>query len=239
MAYIYRHIRLDKNEPFYIGIGKDDLKEFKRAHHSGNKRNKIWKAITSKTGYIVEILFDDLSWEEAKLKEIEFIKLYGRINKGNGILSNMTDGGDGSLGCTPSPETIAKIIANTDYSHNRDPDKIKKIDYSYNRNPDKIKRSILNTDYKARNAKTDYSFNKNRDYTYLQKYCNTPEARQKQADSLKKPVLQYDLTGNLIKEWKGSTDAAINLGNKNSSSDIRKCCDNKIKTCKGYIWKWA
>ena len=22
MAYLYRHIRLDKNEPFYIGIGK-------------------------------------------------------------------------------------------------------------------------------------------------------------------------------------------------------------------------
>lgn len=24
MAYVYRHIRLDKNEPFYIGIGKDE-----------------------------------------------------------------------------------------------------------------------------------------------------------------------------------------------------------------------
>lgn len=23
MAYLYRHIRLDKNEPFYIGIGSD------------------------------------------------------------------------------------------------------------------------------------------------------------------------------------------------------------------------
>ena len=29
MAYVYRHIRLDKNEPFYIGIGSD--KEYKRA----------------------------------------------------------------------------------------------------------------------------------------------------------------------------------------------------------------
>jgi hypothetical protein len=23
MAYVYRHIRLDKNEPFYIGVGSD------------------------------------------------------------------------------------------------------------------------------------------------------------------------------------------------------------------------
>lgn len=26
MAIVYRHIRLDKNEPFYIGIGKDEKK---------------------------------------------------------------------------------------------------------------------------------------------------------------------------------------------------------------------
>lgn len=26
MATVYRHIRLDKNEPFYIGIGKDEKK---------------------------------------------------------------------------------------------------------------------------------------------------------------------------------------------------------------------
>ena len=30
MAYLYRHIRLDKNEPFYIGIGSDT--NFKRAN---------------------------------------------------------------------------------------------------------------------------------------------------------------------------------------------------------------
>ena len=39
MAYVYRHIRLDKNEPFYIGIGKDDSGEYKRANHIGNKNS--------------------------------------------------------------------------------------------------------------------------------------------------------------------------------------------------------
>ena len=28
MAYVYRHIRLDKNEPFYIGISKDAYRPF-------------------------------------------------------------------------------------------------------------------------------------------------------------------------------------------------------------------
>ena len=32
MAYIYRHIRLDKNEPFYIGIGSDVEGKYKRAN---------------------------------------------------------------------------------------------------------------------------------------------------------------------------------------------------------------
>jgi hypothetical protein len=94
MAILYRHIRKDKNEPFYIGIGKTE----KRAYFIHN-RNKHWKNIAEK-GFDVQILFDDLSWEDACKKEIEFIKLYGRKDNGSGILCNMTDGGDGQLGNT-------------------------------------------------------------------------------------------------------------------------------------------
>jgi hypothetical protein len=47
MAYIYRHIRLDKNEPFYIGIGSDDKGKYNISSNL-SKRNKtaegfIWK----------------------------------------------------------------------------------------------------------------------------------------------------------------------------------------------------
>jgi hypothetical protein len=106
MAYVYRHIRLDKNEPFYIGIGKQDGYVFKRAHYkSKQKRNKIWIDITNKTSYEVEILFDNVTWEEACQKEEEFINLYGRINLGTGTLANMTDGGDGTFGLKWSEES--------------------------------------------------------------------------------------------------------------------------------------
>lgn len=94
MAYVYRHIRLDKNEPFYIGIGSGG---YKRAN-SVRGRNKIWNGIVSRTDYEVEIMLDDLGWEEAREKEKEFISLYGRIDKNNGCLCNLTDGGDGTLG---------------------------------------------------------------------------------------------------------------------------------------------
>lgn len=104
MAYVYRHIRHDKNEPFYIGIGKTKY----RATAKQN-RNPIWNRIVEKTTYGVEILFDDIQWETACEKEIEFIKMYGRIDKKTGILANMTDGGDGNLGLVHSDEALNKI----------------------------------------------------------------------------------------------------------------------------------
>ena len=94
MAYVYRHIRLDKNEPFYIGIGSDMT--YKRAKEK-SRRSQLWNKIIAKTDYEVEILMDDITFDEAKSKEIEFIKLYGRIDLGNGILANLTDGGDGLI----------------------------------------------------------------------------------------------------------------------------------------------
>jgi hypothetical protein len=110
MAYVYRHIRLDKNEPFYIGIGSDSDGEYKRAiARSKSIRNNIWNKITAKTDYEVEILLDDLTWEEACEKEIEFISLYGRIDKKAGSLCNLTDGGEGILGLICSKETKEKI----------------------------------------------------------------------------------------------------------------------------------
>lgn len=107
MAVLYRHIRLDTNQPFYIGIG---LKE-SRAYSKAN-RNKHWKHITNKTAYEVEILFDDLTYEEAKVKEKEFIKLYGRVDLGTGTLVNMTGGGQGVCGLVHSAETRKKMSDN-------------------------------------------------------------------------------------------------------------------------------
>lgn len=90
MAYIYKHIRKDTNEIFYIGIGK-----LKRRLHSTKNRNAHWKHIVDKCGFISEIIEDNLSWEEACEKEKLLIKQYGRIDLGTGVLVNMTEGGEG------------------------------------------------------------------------------------------------------------------------------------------------
>jgi hypothetical protein len=122
MAYLYRHIRLDKNEPFYIGIGSDSTYKRANAKYKGD-RNKIWYDITAKSKYEVEILFDDISWEFACEKEKEFIALYGRKNNNTGILANMTDGGEGVVGANytrtiesrqKQSQTIKKRMAEDD-----------------------------------------------------------------------------------------------------------------------------
>ncbi len=96
MAYLYRHIRLDKNQPFYIGIGGlNSFDNYDRAHFK-YQRGEIWNRIANKADYSIEIMLDNLSKEEAIVKEIEFIKLYGRMNLKTGFLANLTDGGEGS-----------------------------------------------------------------------------------------------------------------------------------------------
>jgi hypothetical protein len=106
---LYRHIRLDKNEVFYIGIGyKKDGKRHQRPHRKSG-RNNIWNKIISKTDWKWEIILDDLTLSEAQEKEKEFIKLYGRINLKTGTLSNLTDGGEGVEGLKLSDEVRYKL----------------------------------------------------------------------------------------------------------------------------------
>ena len=104
MAIVYKHIRKDTNDVFYIGIGKTN----KRAYSSKN-RNKYWRNIVNKCGYDIDIIETDLIWEDACIKEKELISLYGRIDLGTGTLVNMTDGGDGVLGLIFSEEAKTKI----------------------------------------------------------------------------------------------------------------------------------
>lgn len=99
--YLYRHIRLDNNEVFYIGVGTKytdkrapNANPYRRAYLK-TIRNPFWKNIVAKTEYEIDIIFESDSYEVIEEKEKEFIKLYGRRELGNGTLCNMTDGGKG------------------------------------------------------------------------------------------------------------------------------------------------
>lgn len=98
MYYLYRHIRLDKNEVFYIGIGtivrtnyniQSEETLYTRAYRKGKYRNQHWNNIANKTNYSVEIMFHTENILEIQKKEREFIALYKET------LTNKTDGGHG------------------------------------------------------------------------------------------------------------------------------------------------
>lgn len=104
MAEIYRHIRLDTNEVFYIGIGKTKYRVYAKLN-----RNKHWTNIVNKTDYEVQVLKKDLDYSDAKELEMILIAYYGRKDLGLGTLVNMTDGGEGTIGRKASIETCNKM----------------------------------------------------------------------------------------------------------------------------------
>jgi len=64
----------------------------------------------------------------------------------------------------------------------------------------------------------------------------TPEALIKFSISNSKPVIQYDLEGNFIKEWKSVKSVANSLNV--SAGTVSGCCNGNQKTCKGFILKF-
>jgi hypothetical protein len=111
--YVYLYIDPFNKTPFYVGKGCNNRSK----HHlnvakSNNwgqdpnklKINKIRKIISKGIDPIIEIKEMNLSESEAFEREKFYISKYGRIDIGTGILTNLSDGGDGQRNWIPSKE---------------------------------------------------------------------------------------------------------------------------------------
>lgn len=99
MACVYVHRRADDGRIFYVGKGsRDDRATYFK------KRNPYWQSVAAKHGVLVEIVArfdtDALACE----CEQELISWYGRNN-----LTNLTNGGEGSVAVVMSDATRAKL----------------------------------------------------------------------------------------------------------------------------------
>lgn len=90
--YIYIHKKATNLEPFYIGKGS------KNRAYVKSGRSKYWKNIVNKHDYIIEFLEINLTEFESLEKEIYWINKFGRKNINNGLLCNLTNGGEGTSG---------------------------------------------------------------------------------------------------------------------------------------------
>jgi hypothetical protein len=107
-TYLYGDLILN-HEPFYIGKGKGDRINRTLYDKSPFKRNKINKLNKLNIGIISYKIYENLDNESSIKIEKNLIKGIGRRNLNEGSLVNMTDGGDGRLNSTHSPEVRLKI----------------------------------------------------------------------------------------------------------------------------------
>lgn len=227
--YLYRYIRLDKNEPFYIGIGKkpkgftNNYNEYKRAY--SKQRNGFCLVIMNKCKYRIEIVCESIHHDYIVQKEIEFIRLYGRKDIGTGTLCNLTDGGEGCIGhvCSEKQKLNQSIKMKGRSLRQMCIDKygtIKGI-------------AVWNTSLeksKARRAEAIEKFKpqvsgKNHWSTRVKVHPNKgrlrpphiglalSKANKRQRRSIStefksKPLIELDLNGNFVREWGGAKEAS-------------------------------
>jgi len=229
--YLYGHFRLDTNKFFYIGIGTkyNHDKDYTRAKAKGSQRNSIWRNIVKKSDYKIIIIFESDDYEVIKQKEIELIAQYGQIIKDNGLLCNLTNGGDGVIGFRN------KNIIKSVYLYNKEGKfykefesisdctkflKVSKSVVAITTNKNFLVKGFIAKDYKV---------------DFVDPILDIKEKLKKK---LSKKVYQYDKDMNFIKEWDSSSEASrvLNI----SGGHIREVCNKKgnRKTVGGFIWKY-
>ena len=246
MAYVYRHIRLDTNQPFYIGIGSD--KTYYRANKK-SQRNIHWNRIVLKTDYEVEIMLDNLTWDEACEKEREFIKLYGRNNYG-GILANITKGGEGVIGMVVSDETKKKLSNSIKEWHKtykisdeeRKKSSIRFKEFNKNkeftekrvtalRNSEKLKQSYISRTGKPSGYKHNEESKKLISLSKIGK-----KMPKEMIEAKSKKIIQLDLNGNILNIWDSAREMQRQTGL--SQGNISRCCNGEYKQSYGFKWEY-
>lgn len=89
--YVYIHRRLSDDKPFYVGKGSGN-----RAWDvKGKSRNDYWHRVANKHGFYVDLVFENLTEEEAfdcEVNTILELKYFGYP------LTNLSSGGEGNSG---------------------------------------------------------------------------------------------------------------------------------------------
>ena len=237
MYYAYKHTRLDTNEIFYIGIGKKNpkrMKTFRSTYSrafSKTSRNVIWKNIVKKAGYKVDIIYECSSENSIIKKEIELIKVYGKIIENSGILCNITDGGHGIQSFKHSSES-KKIIS--EFSKKR----IRRKGYKLNIS-DEGRKSISEA-VKNRSVSEDTKIKMSNNLIGNKRGVGhkiSKEHRDKLNKATQKAITQFDMLGNLIARYDSPIYVRIKY-KECESRGIKRCCDGKTKSYKNYIWKY-
>ena len=230
---IYKHT--SPSGKVYIGMTCQEPPEKRWHNGNGYKNNQYFNRAIQKYGwenFEHEIIFVDLSKEDAANKEKELIAYYQSNNRLYGY--NISSGGEGG----------AEGIQISDSERRRRSEHAKTYIGSKNPNYDNHKLAGENNPF----------FNKEHSEETKQLLSNlakdrwkNEEYRQYMIDINKennvgignpraKATLQYDLDGNFIKSWGCAKEAAIALDI--CYKGITRCCRGESKSSGGFIWKY-
>jgi len=216
--YIYRHIRLDKNTPFYVGKGKNN-RAFKKY-----SRNNRWHNIVNSVGYKVEIIEDNLTEEGAFEKEIEFIKYYKDLGY---CEANFSEGGGGVSGRIPWNKGLTKQTSN----------KMLEISNKISNKMKGVSRPAISIKLKGRELSDQHVENirKCRSGT---KRKNKTKLKMSISKGSKLFLVYKKDTNEFMREWINKAECARVL--KLPASRISRCLNypDKYKSIKNYIFKY-
>ena len=196
----------------YIGMTKHTVS---RRIATGYKHNKRFQEAGEKFGwnnFEKEVLESNLSYEEAEEREKAYISQYKSTDPSIGY--NISFGGRNTFeGLRHSAKTRQRMS---------EVNRGKAVSEETRR---KLSESHIGKNVGAKNPQ--YGKPK------------SPETIQRQYDSHRfqmRPVLQFDMEGNLVGEYCSINSAARHMGT--SKQNIMCCLRKKSKSCKGFVWKY-
>lgn len=236
--YVYIHRKKTTKEVFYVGKGK-----FNRAYEK-TSRNKFWRSIVLKHGFIVEFVETGLQeWYAFELEQ-NLISYYGRRDCGEGSLVNATEGGEGTAGHIWSDE-LKEWRRQKTIEQFKDPAMRKKASLArkgrklseearqrsiatYHKHKEKI---IAGNSERLKKMWQTAEF-REKMIKKSKELVMPQEARDKIAAALSKPVLRSD--GVL---FKSAAEAGRVLGK--SPTKISLVANGKRNTAYGYKWEYV
>jgi hypothetical protein len=236
-TFIYTLCDPDTMEVRYVGKSNNPQKRFYDHIAGVNKisHKSSWiKSLLKENKKPILNIVDEVPIENWQMYEISWINKY---KKDGCRLTNHSNGGNGTTTHKYSnrEKTIQKLIS----LHKENP--------NYNKCQDK-EHIISKDDLYQKYIVENLSLNKCAVYFKTSKctiFRNITESGIKKDKASwksqlstkdKKKIIQYNLSGDIIKNWDGASDINRSLGYR--ISDITACCNGRTNIAHGYIWRY-
>lgn len=226
MYTVYKHTT--PSGKVYIGITSQKPEERWRGGkgytHSPHFENAIkkygWESIRH------EILYENLSKEEAEAKEVNLIKIYESTNPKKGY--NCDSGGN--VQKCHSQETREKI-RNAHIGMRYDAAFGEKQSVLKKGNKNSLGHKVSEETRRLISQKNKGRFAGEKNYFFGKRFCGKDNKNSK-------AVSKYDLDGNFIESRESAEAFAKEMG-KHKGTHITEVCRGKRKTAYGFIWRFG